>query len=280
MAKRADGRPVKTAPPMYTVAAHIMDKRCDACNSIELNIPVEPIQRYLNRVRKEGHQVSHLGVVVAAFLRTAAEYPFLNRFVVNKRIYARSEFAVGMVVLKPGELDGTMNKMYFNMEDDIFTVQDKIDAYVDENRAAGDTNKTDDLIHTLLSVPGLCRFGVNLFKFADRHGLLPYSIIKASPFHTSLVVTNLASIRTNHIFHHIYDFGTTSMILAMGNMREVPRRVKGEIQFDKCIPIGLVMDERICSGSYYALAFHRLREYLKNPELLEGAPRVVNADIP
>lgn len=278
--RRADGRPVKTAPPMYTVAAHVMAKRSDACNSIELDIPVTPIQRYLHRVRKEGHQVSHLGVVIAAFLRTTAEYPFLNRFVVNKRIYARNEYAVGMVVLKPGELDGTMNKMYLDPSDDIFTVQEKMDAYVNENRATGDTNKTDDLIRKLLAVPGLCRLGVTLFKFADKHGLLPYGVIKASPFHTTMVVTNLASIRTNHILHHVYDFGTTSMIVSMGNLREVPKRVKGEIVFEKCIPLGLVMDERICSGSYYALAFNRLKEYLRDPALLEGAPRAVNADIP
>lgn len=276
---RADGKKLKNIPPMYRVAAHIMAKRSDACNSIELNIPLDPIQNYLRDVRSRGHNISHLTVVIAAFLRTTCEYPFLNRFVVNKTIYARSEYAVGMVVLKPGQLDGTMNKMYFNIEDDIFKVQEVVDKYVDENREEGDTNSTDKLINVLLKIPGLCRFGVCIFKLLDKWGLLPRSIIKASPFHTSLVVTNLASIRTNHIFHHVYDFGTTSMIVAMGNSREVPKRVNGEITFEKCMPFGVVMDERICSGSYYALAFRRLSEYLKNPKLLEEPPRVVNKEI-
>ncbi|MBR3486501.1 MAG: 2-oxo acid dehydrogenase subunit E2 [Clostridia bacterium] len=256
-----------------------MAKRSDACNSIELNIPLEPMQNYLRDVRARGHNISHLALIIAAFLRTTAEYPFLNRFVVNKTIYARNEFAVGMVVLKPGQLDGTMNKMYFELEDDIFEVQKKVDAYVDENRGAGETNSTDKLISTLLKIPGLCRFGVCMFKLLDKWGLLPRSIIEASPFHTSFVISNLASIRTNHIFHHIYDFGTTSMILTMGNSREVPKRVGGEIKFEKCMPFGLVMDERICSGSYYALAFRRLSEYLRDPKLLEEPPRAVNKDI-
>ena len=276
---RADGKKLKNVPPMYAVAAHIMAKRSDACNSIELNIPLEPMQNYLHDVRARGHNISHLALVIAGFLRTTAEYPFLNRFVVNKTIYARNEYAVGMVVLKPGELDGTMNKMYFNMEDTIFDVQKTLDEYVEQNRAAGDTNSTDKLISTLLKIPGLCRFGVCMFKLLDKWGLLPKSIIKASPFHTSFVISNLASIRTNHIFHHIYDFGTTSMILTMGNSREVPKRVKGEIEFEKCMPFGLVMDERICSGSYYALAFKRLSEYLRDPSLLEQPPRVVNHEV-
>ena len=38
------------------------------------------------------------------------------------------------------------------------------------------------------------------------------------------------------------------------------------------------MDERIASGSYFALAFRSFSEYLKSPELLEGEPKVFNRD--
>lgn len=275
---RADGRRVKNANPMYTVAAYIMNQRNDAMNMIEEFIPVEPIQNYMRVRRGEGRPVSHLAVVMAAYIRTVAEYPELNRFVVNKRIYARNELAVGMVVLKPGETDGTMNKIYFELEDDVFTVQKRIDEYVAANRESGDTNSTDQLITILLKIPGLVNFGVGVFKLMDRYGLLPKSIIKASPFHTSLVITNLASIRTNHIYHHIYNFGTTSMIIAMGNLREIPTRTKNGVEFVRCMPLGVVMDERICTGSYYARAFAKMRKYLNDPTLLEGEPEVVRRE--
>ncbi len=275
---RADGRRVKNANPMYTVAAYVMNQRNDAMNMIEEFIPVEPIQNYMRVRRGEGRPVSHLAVVMAAYIRTVAEYPELNRFVVNKRIYARNELAVGMVVLKPGETDGTMNKIYFELEDDVFTVQKCIDEYVAANRESGDTNSTDQLITILLKIPGLVNFGVGVFKLMDRYGLLPKSIIKASPFHTSLVITNLASIRTNHIYHHIYNFGTTSMIIAMGNLREIPTRTKNGVEFVRCMPLGVVMDERICTGSYYARAFAKMRKYLNDPTLLEGEPEVVRRE--
>ena len=275
---RADGRRVKNANPMYTVAAYIMNQRNDAMNMIEEFIPVEPIQNYMRVRRSEGRPVSHLAVVMAAYIRTVAEYPELNRFVANKRIYARNELAVGMVVLKPGETDGTMNKIYFELEDDVFTVQKRIDEYVAANRESGDTNSTDRLITILLKIPGLVNFGVGVFKLMDRYGLLPKSIIKASPFHTSLVITNLASIRTNHIYHHIYNFGTTSMIIAMGNLREIPTRTKNGVEFVRCMPLGVVMDERICTGSYYARAFAKMRKYLNDPTLLEGEPEVVRRE--
>lgn len=276
---RADGKRLKNTDPMYTVVPYIMDKRYDAMNMITLDIPVEPMQKYINDMRKQGKQISHMALILAAYLRTAAEYPQLNRFIANKKIYARTEFPVGMVVLKSGQADnGTMSKMYFELEDTIFDVNDKINSYVEENRKTPEANSTEKLIKILLGIPGLLPVGVGIFKWMDKHGLLPKSIIKASPFHTSLVISNLASIRTNHIYHHCYEFGTTSIIITMGNTREVPKRRGGEIYFEKCMPLGVVMDERICSGSYFAIAFRRFKGYLADPSLLEGPPEVLNKE--
>ena len=58
--------------------------------------------------------------------------------------------------------------------------------------------------------------------------------------------------------------------MTMGNSREVPKRnADGEIYHEKCIPFGVVMDERLCSGSYLAQAFRKFKNYLKDPTLLE-----------
>ena len=277
--RRADGKRLRDTDPMYTVAPFIMDKRYDAMNMITIDIPREPMQKYINAKRKEGQNFSHMALILAAYLRTAAEYPQLNRFIMNKRIYARTEFPVGMVVLKSGQTDnGTMTKMYFEFEDTLFDVNNKINSFVEENRQTPDANPTEKLIKVLLNIPGLLPVGIALFKWMDRHGLLPKAIIKASPFHASLVISNLASIRTNHIYHHCYEFGTTSVFFAMGNSREVPKRKGDEIHFEKCMPIGVVMDERICSGSYFAIAFRRFKSYLADPAKLETPPTVINKE--
>lgn len=274
---RADGKRVRKADPMYTVAAHIMNKRVDSMNMTTIDIPYEPLQTYINKKRKEGINISHMALVIAAYIRTMSEFPELNRFIVNRKIYERNEIAVGMVVLKSLEShQGTMSKMYFEYNDTIFDVNDKINTYVNENRETPEKNGTEKIIKFLLSVPGLVNVGVRLFKIMDRYGLLPKSIINMSPFHMSMGITNLASIRTNHVYHHCYEFGTTSIFFAMGNTREVPKRKGGEIIFEKSIPIGVTMDERICSGSYFATAFKTLKRYLKHPELLEEKPEILN----
>ena len=276
---RKDGRLIKTIDPMYKLISHIMPDRNDSMNMIELTVLQDPIRKYIRKKKDEGYTFSHLAVVLAAFIRTVAEYPFLNRFVVNKRLYARTEVAIGMVVLKPGETEGTMNKMFFKPDMTIYQVQEVLDEYIERNRGAGKTNSTDKLMATLLSIPGLARVGVNLIRWMDWHGLLPKAVINASPFHCTMTITNLASIGTNYIFHHVYNFGTTSMLMAMGNTREDPVKRHGEIVFDKVIPIGLVMDERIADGAQFALACKKLQSILQNPEVLEQPPAEVKEDI-
>ena len=276
---RADGKKIKNVDPMYLIAPYIMNKRVDSMNMTTIDIPHEPIQKYINKKRKEGINISHMALIIAAYVKTMSQFPELNRFVVNKRVYQRNEISVGMVVLQSLEShEGTMSKMYFKENDDIFKVNDTINKYVIENREAPENNGTEKIMKFLLSVPGLLPVGVGVLKFLDKHGLLPKSIIDMSPFHMSFGITNLASIRTNHIYHHCYEFGTTSVFLAMGNSREVAKRKGGEIVFEKCIPIGVTMDERICSGSYFATAFRAFKKYLANPELLE-APKEVEEKI-
>ena len=276
---RKDGRRIKTIDPMYKIIGQIMVDRNDAMNMIELTVQQDPIRKYIRRKKDEGYTFSHLAVVMAAFIRTVAEYPFLNRFVVNRTLYARNELAVGMVVLKPGETEGTMNKMYFKPDMTIYQIQEVLDEYINTNRGTGETNSTDKIINTLLSIPGLARVGVSILKWMDWHGLLPKAIINASPFHCSMIITNLASIGTNYIFHHVYNFGTTSMIMAMGNTREDAVRRHGEIVFEKVIPIGLVMDERIAEGVQFAMACRKLQSILQDPSVLEQPPAEVKEDI-
>lgn len=276
---RADGIRLKNMDPTYQVGIHIMKKRGDAINMTTIDTPYAPMQEYINAKRREGISISHLALIISAYVRTLCEYPELNRFVVNKKIYARKEIWIMMVVLLEGDShEGTTAKFKVELTDTIFDITRKIEKFIEENRKAPENNGTEKAIKVLLSVPGLLTCGVGIARWADKHGLVPKKILDISPFHISLGVTNLASIRTNHIYHHCYEFGTTSIFLAMGIPREVPKTKNGQIVLEKSIPIGITMDERICSGSYFASAFRVLKKYLNNPELLEVPPERIKQD--
>ena len=77
---RADGYKLKNIDPMYKVAAYVMNKRYDAMNMVTIDIPIEHISEYLKEKRKEGINISHMAVILAAYVRVVAEFPELNRF--------------------------------------------------------------------------------------------------------------------------------------------------------------------------------------------------------
>ena len=106
--------------------------------------------------------------------------------------------------------------------------------------------------------------------FLDKHGILPKAIIKASPFHTSAFLTNVASLGIDAIYHHLYDFGTTGIFLAMGKKKKSYIYDDDIIKEEKCISFSIVCDERICDGYYFANSVKLFKKYLKKPELLEN----------
>jgi hypothetical protein len=259
---------------MYFLVPQFMTQRHDAMNMTTVDIPIEPLRKYMNEKRKEGHHISHMAILMTAYTHLVAEYPSLNRFVQNRRIYDHNDFKISLVVLRPGNTgnDDTMAKLEFSPQDTIFDVQQKLDDYIEKNASGAeeDSNGLDKIMNTLCRLGGLLDVAGWLLRFLDRHGWLPKALVDVSPFHASALFTNLASIRTNHIYHHVYDFGTTSISIAMGNMREVPKRGRdGQVELVRCMPLGIVMDERIASGHYFALAFARMKDMMTHPEQLE-----------
>jgi len=268
---RSDGRKVTQDEPIYFLIPYFLTHRYDAMNMITVDVPEAPLKQYMNEKRKEGRIVGHMALLITAYLRTLDKYPDLNRFIGNKTIYEHVDKTVSMVVLKPGGGE-SMNKLELDEKDDLFAVQKKIERFVDTSRSEEDSQALDKAIRILLKMKPLLGIVMSLLRFADRHGLLPKGLIKASPFHASMLISNLASIRTNHIYHHVYDFGTTSVSITIGTLHEVPRRTSEGVKFERCIPLGVVMDERIASGLYFANAFGYFRKLLQDPSQLEKVP--------
>ncbi len=277
--KRKDGYLVTGTDPIYSLIAYFMKTRNDALNMTTLRIKEAPLKEYLKSRRAQGKPVSHMSVILAAYVRCLAEFPELNRFVVNCRVYARNEICVSMVVMRPGGGDSTMTKVYFEPTDTLDQVNDKINAFLEESRNPTEEVGIDKTMAFLAKNSFISRMGVRFLTWADKHGMLPKSLIDFSPFHASLCITNLASIRTQSVYHHIYNFGTISNFLAIGLPEEqLELNSEGKPEMVRYLSMGLVMDERACPGHVYGTVFHRLRKYLSNPTLLEEPPTVVNKD--
>ena len=267
---RQDGTRVKNLTPIMQALPYIMPRRFDAQNWASDYVDEEIMKQYIRQKRREGHSVTHMSVLAAAYYKAALEHPKVNYFVMNRKIYKRNHFCFSFVILKTradGTPDETTLKIFLEPEDTVFTISRKIKEHIDRNLQAAHNNRTDRFANFAFRVPGLARLVFGLAYHLDLHGLLPRKIIDLSPFHTSLFITNLASINTSYIFHHCYEFGTTSVFICMG--KPVLDPLAGPGSRKKLMPLGVVMDERVATGSEYSRFFAAFSRYLKNPEVLE-----------
>ena len=266
---RPDGKRVKDLPPIVAAIPYIMPKRYDAQNTITEYIDEELIKSYIWEKRRTGVRINHMAVIIAAYYRAVMYNPKLNYFIMNSKVYKRNHFCVSFVILKKladGRPDETSLKIFLTPEDTVFSIQQKITDAVSANAATEQKNNTDKFARMMFSIPLLPKLVIWLAYHLDKLGLLPRKIIDLSPFHTSMFITNLASIKTSYIHHHCYEFGTTSVFVCMG--KPVPDYMSGNLN-KKIMPLGVVMDERICTGIEYARFSSAFARYLKNPELLE-----------
>ena len=267
---RPDGTRVKNLTPITQALPYVMPKRYDAQNWANDYVDEDIVRKYIREKRRQGRTVTHMSLLIAAYYKAALENPKVNYFVMNRKIYKRNHFCVSFVILKTradGTPDETCLKIFLNPEDDIFAISDRIRTEIDKNMNAVHNNNTDKFANMAFSIPGLARFVFGLAYRLDQWGLLPRRIIDLSPFHTSLFVTNLASINTQYIFHHCYEFGTTSVFICMGRPVKDPTAPADSRR--KRMPLGVVMDERIATGIEYSRFFAAFERYLKNPEALE-----------
>ena len=144
-----------------------------------------------------------------------------------------------------------------------------IDEAIKANSKVSANNGTDKLARFLTFIPNcIIKFAVGTLKFLDKHGMLPNAILKLSPFHTTLFITNLKSIKGEAIYHHLYDFGTTGLFISMGKEKMVPVVDNGEIVPGKVMTLDVVTDERFCDGFYFVTALKSLKKLYGDPNLL------------
>ena len=264
---RSDGRLVKNIPALDRVIPHIMSKRYDATNFCKVEFDMGNLQKFLRELRIEGYPVGVMDAVITAFARLLQKTPELNRFIANKKIYERNHVCVSFVILKRAEeaVEESAIKVYIEPKDDLLAISQKIRTAIAENENIQAENAMDRFVNRLMSLPLLPGFLVGLIKFADRRGILPRKIIDLSPFHTSMFISNLASIQMDAVYHHLYDFGTTSLFVTMGKPNRISDK-DGDVK--RTMSLGVSIDERICPGAVWAKALYEFKRNLEKPERL------------
>ena len=278
---RPDGRRVKDIDPVVRITPFLMPMRCDAQVFLQHRADYELMARYIAKKGAEGEKVTFMQIIIAAFVRTVSQHPEINRYIMNKQFFSRNCCSVSFTMLKDmtdPDQGETAVKIKFDLTDTLFDVRDRMNKVIEASRGIENQNFVDKLVKLLFAIPGLPTAIVGLVRLLDRYGLCPGALLDELPFHTSMYITNNASIGLHHVNHHIYNFGSTSLFFGMGTQERIAVVEGGQTRMKRFLPIGITADERVCSGAHYAEFFLTMKHLLDHPEELETAPESVKFD--
>ena len=284
MGDRKEGRLLRSLPGFAKFIPFIMPQRNDRYIHYEEAFEVTQLDCMLRKLRVEGYKgIGILHFLIAAYIRGISRMPGINRFVVGRRIYARNNIEVVMTVKRALSIDATETtiKVVFEPTDTVLDVYRKMNEKIDEIKSSEENNGTEDFADTVAHLPRfLIRFALTILRVMDYFGWIPMSLLNVSPFHGSMIITDLGSLRIGPIYHHIYNFGTLPAFIAFGAKRhayELNRR--GEMVDKKYVDCKFVLDEGIVDGHYWAQMLLAYRYMFEHPEMLLSPPSKVVEDI-
>lgn len=269
---RHDGRRVDKVKGVNKFLWRLKPKRSDSEVYINEKIDVTELVKYMENKKNKGQKYTYFHAFSTAIARTIYNRPLLNRFLINGHYYDRNNVTLSFVAKTEFTDEAKENLSVVNIleDDNIDSISKKISGTVKKVRS-NTNNSTDDFIDKMAKLPNfLFTILVGIVKFLDNHDLLPKSLTANSIYHSSVILSNLGSIKCGAIYHNLTNFGTNSILLTMGEIKDEPFiNEKGKIEVRKVCEFGITLDERIADGFYFAKSVNVLKYILANPKMLE-----------
>ena len=271
---RKDGARLTKIHSMHFVMPLMYPNRCDNEAFISERIDLTNINRYLAQKNADNPEYTYnlFQIMVTAMLKTITLRPKMNRFIANQTMYQRNEVSAAFTVKKVFSDQGGEALAFIHSKetDNIDTIHDEIFRQVSFCRS----DKKDPSTASMDVIQKIPVFLVKLVgrgaRFLDRHGWMPQSVIATDPFYSSAVLSNLGSIGLHAGYHHLTNWGTTSVFCVIGEIKKRPfYDDNGNVEMRESVDLGLTIDERIADGYYYSKTVRLLKKLLENPELLE-----------
>lgn len=271
---RKDGILLRDIHSMHCIMPIMYPNRCDNEAFISERIDLTNINAYIEKKNAEDPEYAYnlFQIMVTAVLKTITLRPKMNRFVANKTMYLRNEVSAAFTVKKIFSDNGAEALAFIHSKgsDNINTIHDEIYRQVSFCRS----EEKDPSTASMDFVQKMPRFIIQMVgyvvRFLDRHGWMPQAVIATDPYYSSVVLSNLGSIKLHAGYHHLTNWGTCSVFCAIGEIKKRPfYDDDGNVTMRESFDLGLTIDERVADGYYYSRTVQLLRTLLENPELLE-----------
>lgn len=264
MRDRTDGKIIKIdEDPFHQILPYIMPKRSEAEVSATQEFDVTKLLKVLEKHNKKyGTNLKLFHAFCMAIGKTMYHRPKLNIFITGKRYYQRNDISLSFVAKQRFDDEAIETLMFLKIkpEDTILNISKQILGDVDKARKQG----SNDLDKTMKFVGNLPRCILEVVFWVVRKleyfGIMPKFLMKGDPNYSSVMLSNLGSIKSVSCYHHLNEYGTLSIMITIGTIVEKIKK--------KILPVTITFDERIADGFYFAKSLRLTKYMLENPDEL------------
>ena len=267
---RPDGVPAERVPLVRRFMPFLMRRRNESLVWFEHDVDVDPGLAFAEAFSREhGVRLTFFHLVLRALARVLDEFPRLNRYVVGRRLYQRTDVTLSFSGKQAFDSDAPLyvRKRVFDPREPLERMAASLGESVRSGRS-GERTQADQEMSLLARLP---RLGIDavvmLGRALDYFNLLPSRMIAEDPLYASAFVANLGSVGIAGAYHHLYEYGTIPVFVVVGGYRHVPAVDRdGRVVARHVSTIKYTYDERVEDGFYCARAVARVQELLENPE--------------
>ena len=272
---RRDGRWVK-APGLQTVMAYLMPKRTDCEVYLNDKLDATELLQYLEQKNAQHPEfkTTVFHCMIMSMARMVRERPKMNRFIQGYRMYERDDISISFVVKRRFSDGGEESLMVLVPKDDdtLDTVSRKIVGDVKETRRSEtSTGGVDALLDGFAKLPRpILMLAIRIIRYLDFWGINPKVLTQGDPNYTTILCSNLGSIKAPAVYHHLNNYGTNSVMVTIGTLhKEELVMPDGTKAIRDVIDFGATLDERIADGFYFARSLRLMKHIFAHPELLD-----------
>ena len=98
---------------------------------------------------------------------------------------------------------------------------------------------------------------------------MPKGLTAGDPNYSSVLLSNLGSIRSDSCYHHLSNYGTCSVMITIGVLHKEQKLMDdGTWQERDVINCTFTIDERLADGFYFAKSLRIAKYMLEHPEVM------------
>ena len=272
---RRDGILVKNIPSLNIILANLFPCRTDCEVYLHQEIDVTELLKYIDAKNTPDapYKTTLFHCFVTMVARVCNERPFLNRFVQGGRIYERDEISVSFVAKRRFADHSEEALMCYKAQPQhtLADVSKKIVGEVREMRSQEHAEGLDDILDKLAAMPRLCLWTfMKVLRLLDFWGKVPKVLTDGDSNYSTVLLSNLGSIKCPSVYHHLNNYGTNSVMITIGALhKDLVKGPEGTLEERDFVDIGATLDERIGDGFYFARSLKLFQHICSHPELLD-----------